>query len=293
MRVPAGVLKAVTHLIAVVASLLLVLVPTAVLPPGLGSVVLLGMIVAVALVTGGKLEGPAVRLTARASAPTDGELQVLTPIPDLAGTHVLVCRNAAHTAAPVVIMGPFTVVSAALVEALYSGRVSTQEVTALVVHARAHHQVIAIRRAEVAIALLETPWRIAVRLFHGVESALAWMPLGFPAWRIRGVAGVVCLVQSVAGGRTWPGVLGAGVIALTYLVPGASQALAARATTAGDAEVVAAGLGRSLLKVLGRSGQQLSLERRQRLQASPRPESSTVARLAPAGPTRHLQVVRR
>jgi len=44
MRVPAGVLKVVTHLVAVVASLLLVLVSTALLPSGLGSVVLLGMI---------------------------------------------------------------------------------------------------------------------------------------------------------------------------------------------------------------------------------------------------------
>ena len=108
MRVPAGVLKAMTHLVAVVASLLLVLVLTAVLPLVLGSVVLLGMIVGVGLVTGGVLEGPAVRLTTRASAPTDGELQVLTRIPELAGTHVLVCRSTADTAAPVVIMGPFS-----------------------------------------------------------------------------------------------------------------------------------------------------------------------------------------
>ena len=96
MRVPAGVLKAVNHLVAVVAGLLLLLVSTAVLPLGLGSVVLLGMIVAIGLVTGGPLEGPAVRLTTRASAPTDGELQVLTRIPDLAETHVLVRRSTAR-----------------------------------------------------------------------------------------------------------------------------------------------------------------------------------------------------
>ena len=293
MRVPAGVLKAVTHLVAVVASLLLVLVSTAVLPFGLGSIVLLGMIVVVGLVTGGALEGPAVRLTARASAPTDGELQVLSRIPDLAGAHVLVCRSTANTAAPVVIMGPFTVVSAALVEALCRGWVSTRVVTALVVHARAHHQVIAIRRAEVAIALVETPWRIVVRIFHGVGGAFAGVPLGTTAWRLRGVVGVVCVVQSVAGGRTVPGVLGAGVIALTYLVPAAGRAIEARATAAGDAEVVAAGLGGSLVEVLGRSGQRLSLERRQRLLASPRPESSTVAIPVPAGPARHLHLVRR
>jgi hypothetical protein len=292
LRVPTWVLKAATHLVAVVASLLLFVVSTAVLPLGLGSVVLLGMIVAVGLVTGGVLEGPAVRLTVRASAPTDGELQVLSTIPALAGIHVLVCRSTAHTAGPVVIMGPFTVVSAALVKAVHSGWVSTREVTALVVHARAHHQVIAIRRAEVAIALVETPWRIVVRAFHWIGSAFAWVPLGSPAWRLRGVVGVVCMVQSVAGGRTWPGVLGAGVIALTYLVPAAGHAIEARATAAGDAEVVSAGLGGLLVDVLGRSGQRLSLERRQGLQASPRRESSE-AGPAPAGPARHLQLVRR
>ena len=94
MRVPTGVWKAVTHLVAVVASFLLILVFTAVLPFGLGSVVLLGMIVAVGLVAGGVLEGPAVRLATRASAPTDGELQVLSTVPDpWSGRRVLVCRS--------------------------------------------------------------------------------------------------------------------------------------------------------------------------------------------------------
>ena len=289
---PTWVLKAATHLVAVVASLLLFVVLMAVLPLGLGSVVLLGMIVAVGLVTGGVLEGPAVRLTARASAPTDGELQVLSRIPARRGFTIGVPEYSAHRR-PGRDLGPFTVVSAALVKAVHSGWVSTREVTALVVHARAHHQVITIRRAEVAIALVETPWRIVVRIFHGVAGAFAWVPLGSPAWRMRGVVGVVCLVQSVAGGRTWPGVLGAGVIALTYLVPAAGRAIEVRATTAGDAEVAAAELGGLLVDVLGRSGQQLSLERRQRLQASPSPESSEVAEPAPAGPARHLQLVRR
>ena len=38
------------------------------------------------------------------------------------------------------------------------------------------------------------------------------------AWTLRGVVGVICVVQSVAEGRTWPGLLGGAVIALTYLV---------------------------------------------------------------------------
>jgi len=285
----------VTHLVAVVASFLLILVFTAVLPFGLGYVVLLGMIVAVGLVAGGVLEGPAVRLATRASAPTDGELQVLSTVPDLwERPRVLVRRSTARTAstaAPVVIVGRFTVVSAALVEALYSSWLSTREVTALVLHARGRHQVAAPRRGEVAITVVETPWRLVVGVFRGVGRAFAWMPLGSLAWRLRGVVGVVCLVQSVAEGRTWPGVLGAVVIALTYLAPAAHRAIEARATAAGDAEVVAAGLGGVLVDVLGRSGHQLSPKRRQRLQASPRSGPSTVARPAPEAPSRHLHLV--
>ena len=292
MRLPTGVFQVVTHLVAVVASFLLVLVVTALLPFGLDSVVLLGLLVVVGLVAGGVLEGPAVRLVAHASGPTNSELQVLSTIPDLFERHrVLVTRSAAGLPAPVVIMGPFTVISGALVEALSHGWVSTQEVTALVVHARAHHQVAA-PRGEVALAVAEAPVRRVVGGFRGVRRAFAWMPLGSVAWRWRGVVGLVCLVQSVAESRPWPGVLGAGLIVLTYLVPAASRAIEARATAAGDAAVVAAGLGRVLVEVLGRSGRRLSWERCERLQASPRSVPSTAMRSTREAPVRHLQLVR-
>ena len=289
---PTGVLRAVTHLVAVVASVLLVLVFTAVLPFGLGSVVLLGLIVAVGLVAGGVLEARAVRLATRASAPTDGDRQVLSTVPDLEQRRVLVCRSTAGTAAPVVIMGRFTMVSAALVEAMASGWVSTRDVTALVVHARAYHRVAAPRRGEVAFAVVETPAWMVVGVFRGVGRAFAWVPLSSLAWRWRGVVGVVCLVESVAEGRIWPGVLGAVVIALSYLMPAAGHVVEARATAAGDAAVVRAGLGGVLVEVLDCSGQQLTRERRQRLQASPRSGPTTVARPAPQAPARHLQLVR-
>ena len=119
------------------------------------------------------------------------------------------------------------------------------------------------------------------------------MPLGPLAWRMRGVVALVCLVQSMAEGRTWTGVLGAAVIALTYLVPAGSRALEVRATAAGDAEVVAADLGGVLVEVLDRGGQRLSWERRQRLQVLPSSGASPVTGHVPAGPARHLHLVRR
>ena len=291
MRVPTGVLRAAIHLVAVVASFLLVLVFTAVLPLGLGFVVLLGLFVAVGLVAGGVLEGSAVRLATRAGAPTDAELQVLSAVPGLGDRRrVLVYRRIAGTAAPVVMIGPVTVVSAALVQALYRGWVSVPEVTALVVHARGHHQVAAPHRGEVAMVVVETPWRLVAKVFRGVGRAFAWMPLGSLAWRLRGLVGVVCLVQSVAEGRTWSGVLGAGVIALTYLVPAAGRAVEARATAAGDAAAAEAGLGGVLVDVLSRSGHRLSPERRQRLRAPTKPGPPSAP--DPAAHARHLHLVR-
>lgn len=38
---------------------------------------------------------------------------------------------------------------------------------------------------------------------------------------MRGVVGVICVVQSVAEDRAWAGLLGGEVIVLTYLVPAA------------------------------------------------------------------------
>jgi hypothetical protein len=292
IRVPTGVLMAVIHLVALVASALLVLVFTATLPFGLGTVVLLGMVVSVGLVAGGVCKELAVRLVTHAKTPTDDDLQVLSAIPDLEQRRLLVFRSAASTAAPVAVIGRFTIVSAALIEALESGRVSTREVTALVVQARAHHLVAAPRRGEVALAVLETPGRMFVGVFRGAGRVCSGVPLSSQAWRWRGVIGAVCLVQPVAEGRIWPGLLGAMVIALSYLVPAASQVIESRATAAGDAEVVKAGLGPVLVEVLGCSRRRLTRERRQRLLTSPRPLPTTVARPAPETRARHLHLVR-
>ena len=291
MRVPTGVLTAATHLVAGVASFLLALVFTAVLPFGLGSDLPLGLVVVVGLVAGGVLEEQVVRLVTRAGALTEAELQVLSALPVMEERRrVLVCRRTAGVVAPVVIMGKFTVVSAALVEALYRGWVSVPEMSALLVHARGHHQLAAPRRGEVAMVVVETPWRLVAAVLRGARRAFAWMPLGSLAWEWRGVVGVVCLVQSVAEGRTWSGVLGAAVIALTYLMPAAGRAVEARATAAGDAAVVQAGLGDVLVDVLSRSGHKLSLGRRLRLQV--RTISGAAPSAGPEAPARHLHVVR-
>jgi hypothetical protein len=61
----------------------------------------------------------------------------------------------------------------------------------------------------------------------------------------------------------------------------AARTVEVRATAAGDAAVVAAGLGGVFVEVLDRSGHQLPLARRQRLLASPTSGPLNVTRLAP------------
>ena len=68
-----------------------------------------------------------------------------------------------------------------------------------------------------------TPWRMVVATFRGVGRAFAWLPFMRVAWTLRGVVGVICVVQSVTEGRTWPGTPGGAVIVLTYLVPAAGR----------------------------------------------------------------------
>ena len=95
------------------------------------------------------------------------------------------------------------------------------------------------------------------------------------AWTLRGVVGVICIVQSVAEGRAAPGILGGAVIALTYLVPAASRRIEAWSEAAADQLVVSLGLGSVLSGLLRRHRHPMTLERLQRLETAvdqqPRP----------------------
>jgi hypothetical protein len=126
-------------------------------------------------------------------------------------------------------------------------------------------------RLEAAVLAATTPWRMVVATFRGVGRAFAWLPIMRVAWTLRGVVGVICVVQSVAEGRTWPGLLGGAVIALTYLVPAAGRVIEARGEVAADQLVVELGLGGVLAGLLRRYGHPMTLERLQRLEVAAEP----------------------
>ena len=99
------------------------------------------------------------------------------------------------------------VVTPGLVEATYRGGVTGAEAAAVLAHAVGRRR--AIRpRLELAVLAATTPWRMVVATFRGVGRAFAWLPFMRVAWTLRGVVGVICVVQSVAEGRACAGAAG-------------------------------------------------------------------------------------
>jgi hypothetical protein len=277
MRFPMTVLRVVTLGPALLASFVLTVVVCALLPPALGLAVFLaaaGALVALAL---GQLEAPAIAVLTRSRPATDGELQVMAPVlAELGGRGVdigvLFVRRVQRPSTPVAvaIARRAVVVTPGLVESTYRGGVTVAEAAAALGHAVGRRR--AIRpRLELAVLAATTPWRLVVAAFRGVGRAFAWLPFMQLAWTLRGVVGVICVVQSVAEGRTAPGLLGGAVIALTYLVPAAGRAIELRTERAADQLVLELGLGGVLAGLLRRYGHPMPIERAQRLEAVEQP----------------------
>lgn len=281
MRFPMTVLRVVTLGPALLVSFVLTVVVCALLPPALGLVVFMavvGLLVALAL---GQLQEPAIAALTRSRPATEAEYGVLAPVmAELGGRGVgvgaLFVRRIQRPSTPVAVaIGPrAVVVSPGLVEASYRSGVTAAEAAAALAHAVGRHR--ALRpRLEVAVLAATTPWRVVVATFRGVGRAFAWLPLMRLAWTLRGVVGVICVVQSVAEGRAAPGLLGGAVIALTYLVPAAGRRIELHIEAEADRFVLARGLGPVLAGLLRRFGHPMTLERTQRLEAGveqpPRP----------------------
>lgn len=273
MRFAMIVLRVVTLAPALLVSFVLTVVVCALLPPALGLVAFLaagGLLVALAI---GQLEVPAIAALTRSRPASAAELQVMAPVlADLGGRGVDVDalfvrrRQVPSTPVAVVIADRAAVLSPGLVDATFRGGVTAAEAAAAIAHAVGRRR--AVRPLlELAVLAATTPWRLVVGAFRGIGRAFAWLPFMRLAWTLRGVVGVICVVQSVAEGRAAPGILGGAVIALTYLVPAASRRIEARAEAAADELVVSLGLGAVLAGLLRRHGHPMTLERLQRLEA--------------------------
>lgn len=275
MRVPMSMLKLSVGVPAVLASVVLWVVALALLPPVVGLFGLLMGAMTLGLLAAGVGEGVAVRLLAGARKAKPGEQAALAPLVariaalELArDREVLVRRSLGARTPPTQRLGEdVLVVTPWLVEAPGRGWLSLDEAVALVVHADARRE--AERpRAEVAMLGLTLPARAIVALGVGLASGLAWVPLLRSAWALRGVVGAVAVFQQVDAGRAPLGIFAGGIVALTYLVPAAARAKAARVEAAADAVVVRNGLGPVFAGMLDRYRLPISLGRRERLRDS-------------------------
>ena len=277
MRFPMTLLRVVTLGPALLVSFVLTVVVCALLPPALGLVAFMaagGVLVTLAM---GQLQEPAIAVLTGSRPATDAELRVMAPVlAELGGRGVdvgeLFVRRVQRPSTPVAvaIAGRAVVITPGLVEATYRSGVSVAEAAAVLAHAvgrrRARRP-----RLEVAVLAATTPWRVVVATFRGVGRAFAWLPFMPLAWTLRGVVGVICVVQCVVEGRAEAGLLGGVVIALTYLVPAAERRIETRTEAAADQLVLALGLGSELLALLRRHGHPMTLERMQQLEAAPEP----------------------
>ena len=274
MRLPTTVLRVVTLTPTLLVSFVLTVVVCALLPPALGLVVFIaagGLPVALAL---GWLQAPAVAALTGSRLATEAEFRVMAPVlAELGGRGVdvaaLFVRRVQRLSTPVAVaIGRHTVVlSPGLVEATYRGGVTGAEAAAALAHAVGRREALG-PRLELAVLAATTPWRLMMATFRGVGRAFAWLPFMRLAWRLRGLVGLVCVVQSVVEDRAWVGVLGGAVIALTYLVPAAGRRIELRVEAEADQFVRSRGLGPVLARLMRRYGHPMTLERLQRLEAA-------------------------
>lgn len=274
MRFPMTVLRVVTLAPALLVSFVLTVVMCALLPPALGLMAFMaagGVLVALAM---GQLQQPAIAALTSSRPATEAEFRVMVPVlAELGGRGVdiatLFVRRVQRPSTPVAVaIGRRTVVvSPGLVDATYRGGVTGAEAAAALAHAVGRHR--ALRpRLELAVLAATTPWRLIVATFRGIGRAFAWLPFMRLAWTLRGIVGVICVVQSVAEGRAWAGLLGGVVIALTYLVPAAGRRIDLRTEAEADQFVLGLGLGPVLAGLLRRYGHPMTLERKQRLETA-------------------------
>lgn len=284
MRVPMSVLKLIVGVPSVLASVLLWVVALALLPPIMGLLAFVTGAVIVGLLAVGVGERAAVRLLLAARRATPGEEEALAllvarlALLNIArGREVLVRGGVSRRTPPARLVGDgVVVVTPWLVESPGRGWLSLDAAVALVVHADGRRS--AERpRAEVAMLVLALPPRAVVALGASVARGLDWVPFLRFAGSMRGVVGAVAVVQQIVGGRPLLGIFVGVIVALTYLVPAAARAKAARVEAVADDVVVRHGLGPAYAEMMERYGLPV-VDRMQRLRECGPTESQLPAR---------------
>lgn len=289
-RVPGWVLTAVAVPTRLLASAVLAVIALALMPGLLAIARFVAVVVTLVVLTTGRAEAAAVQLLARARPGDATELATLAPVlARLEGLGIPVgrvyVRRSRQAAVPAARLGRAAlVVSPWLVDSTDRGVIGVDDAAALVAHAVGRRHA-ASPWCELAARMLLLPWRAVAATAAVAGAAMGWFPLVRLvrlAWMLRGVVGAVCVAQSAAQGRAWAGALAGVLVLLTYLVPMADRERASRAEAGADRYVVDHGLGGVLGALLGRLGQPVTLERRERLGAAEAPRARGHLRLVPS-----------
>jgi Zn-dependent protease with chaperone function len=260
----------------VVASTLLTVMFMALLPPLVGLAGFLTSVVVLALLASGLLEEPTLRAFRGARRPGESERVVMAPVlAQLAAAGISVpdfyIDHSPRSAQPAAVLGRRSlIVSRGLVDATYRRQLSRHEAAALIAHAVGQHRARP-HRYELALQVWTAPCLGVLVVADRVGAAAAWFPLVRPAWQLRFVIAIICVVQSAADGRTVYGLIAGVFIALTYLVPAADRAIERRVVYAADTYLLQQDLGAVLAGLLRRGGWPVPLERLHRLSHSPSP----------------------
>ena len=272
-------LRAVALAPGLVVSSAVWLMVAALLPAGLGDLLLLSGLALLVLLWSGRsgrlgwLVDQVGAVLAGAREPTPAEQLTFAPVLSrLAELEVdrvqwQVSRSGRSYPASLPFGRDQVVVSPVFVEAVFRGQVDVDDAAALVAHSagwlRAQPT-----RGDIAIAAWLLPWRALARVIARVAAAARWVPLIGLAWRLRFVVGAIAVVQSVAEGREFSSGVVAMFITATYVAPAARRARGVRLQAAADKYVATHELGAALLTALQRVG-------------APTPDLERVARLQP------------
>lgn len=285
VRVRGVVLRAVPALAALTTSTVLVVIVGAVLPGLIALLTFVGGVVVVIALLCGRAEATAAQVLAGAREPHGYEVASLKPVFAVLREHgvagdvdvrvsdagaVYAARFGRHT----------LIVSAGLVRAARTGGFSDEHAAAILSHALG----LGVRRFEAAMGFWTLPWVAARAICRGAVATLSVLPLVSLAWQLRFITAAVAAVQGIAEGHPVFGLLTAGIVAITYLVPWCERREQLLLQRHGDRFVIEHEFGASLAEVLQPSARDpKALQRVHDLQAGGRQPKVRELALVPTG----------
>ncbi len=133
------------------------------------------------------------------------------------------------------------VLSTGLIDAVIDGRISQEQVAALVAHPAGLVRAGWFRH-DLALVFCSLPWLVMRGVARALAASLGRLPLTTAAWRLRPVVVTIAVVQALQQGLPWLAGMLLTLGALSYLLPVWERQWESRVLRAGDQAVADAGL---------------------------------------------------